>query len=451
METQRKDQETDGAMDLARESQTANVIDISAFRTKKTEKKSVKEPVAQVRKRTIKAKKKPKKLAKNVDESIKKSKKTVPGTLYKLSGNTGENREIWENVLGKIAEDCNRVHRLRTGFRPNKSTWFADWSTERAQQACRDLTGLTPVGLAQFKTTYPFPLLSDAEALVVAGQLLARLWEPKGEAYRSIRAWFGSAKCDTGWFSGGIAMLNRLDFEMGAFSTTHLLEILDAYLEFVVEHCGLPNASIVQGHWSLAPLASIVRFSHVHRLHLQPVLMVLWQHALNSYAGTSCVLLPTADRLVGYLPKISHDRIQQMPRYDQPHLVKILLTLGLPGDTKLPDRLLFGLDFSKLERIAGYDPIALSESGQVIYRHAKSGQVLSEGHQVPLQPRVEGWGRSVQIWLTEANCDELLPHYKDPPERCPWPWYERWGNGAYGADGIAFRPDARYRPPVKWL
>jgi hypothetical protein len=65
----------------------------------------------------------------------------------------------------------------------------------------------------------------------------------------------------------------------------------------------------------------------------------------------------------------------------QEWMVEAIYGLGLPGGVKLPEKVLYGLDFRHLER-PDMRLIAITEQGQAVYRDWK-GKVHSEGNPIP--------------------------------------------------------------------
>lgn len=371
--------------------------------------------------------------------------------------------EVWAPVLSAVVDDFNRVYALRTGA-PSASHWFARWAEPSSQRkTIGGLIGLKPVRLAEFLARLPFQVSfqDDTEALIAVARLLVRLVDVSRGAFSDLRTWFGRGKDELGWFSG-LAALSRTRFDIGAVSFEHLLWVLDSYYDFAIRFCRIPNVTIAnlskskekgsygKQCWDLTPLATMLRYSYLQSLHPKAVFTVLWTKEREFCSRKGYIPSLRPDVLVRHLPSISSEEAQRIPRYDQQYLVDMQYAFGLPGDVKLPEKVVFGWDFSRAHA-NGLHLIAVTEGGQLVYRDER-GNVVSEGHPLSINSVVKGWGSpALIVWMTRENYVELLPHWYTPPPLCPWSWYSRFGNGIYREDGTAVHPDARLRPPVVWL
>lgn len=371
--------------------------------------------------------------------------------------------DLWEPVLSAVTTDFNRVYQLRAGT--TSTHWFSRWDDASVRRkVIMSLTGLVPVRLDEFVARLPFQTqFAGSGAIIAAARLLVRLVDTSRGVFSDLRAWFGKGKDELGWFSG-MAALSRTNFNIGAVSFEHLLWILDSYYDFAIRFCRIPNvtiANLVQSKesgrdtygkqcWDLMPLATLLRYSYLQSLHPMAVLTVLWSKEREYCGRKGYIPSLRPDVLVRHLPSISSDEAQRIPRYDQQYLVDMQYAFGLPGDVKLPEKVVFGWDFSRVN-VSGLRPVSVTDGGQVVYRDERGG-TMTEGHPLPMHPVVKGWGSpALIVWMTRENYAELLPYWYNPPVLCPWSWYSRFGNGIYREDGTAVHPDARLRPPVTWL
>lgn len=372
---------------------------------------------------------------------------------------------LWTPILDAVVSDFQQVYFRRTG---SPSThWFSRWQEPAVQRkVVAGLIGLVPIRINEFAARLPFqlqPQLAGSDSTIAAARLLIRLVDISRGAFTDLRSWFGKGKDEQGWFAGTSA-LSRTNFNIGAVSFEHLLWILDSYYDFAIRFCRIPNvviADLVKSKesgrdtygkqcWNLMPLATLLRYAYLQSLHPMAVLTVLWSKEREYCARKGYIPSLRPDVLVRHLPSISSEEAQRIPRYDQQYLVDWQYAFGLAGDVKLPEKLVFGWDFTRVN-VNGLRPIAVTDGGQVVYRDER-GAIVSEGHPLQLNPVVKGWGSpALQVFMTRENHAELLPHWYQPPALCPWAWYSRFGNGIYREDGTALHPDARLRPTVTWL
>lgn len=369
----------------------------------------------------------------------------------------------WTPILDAVVNDFDRVYRLRTGS--PSAHWFSRWDDPAVRRkVISGLIGLVPIKVNEFVARLPFQTnFEGSGSIIAAARLLVRLVDLSRGAFSDMRAWFGKGKDEQGWFSG-VSALSRTNFNIGAVSFEHLLWIIDSYYDFAVRFCRIPNVTLAnlsksrepgsatygKQCWDLTPLATLLRYAYLQSLHPMAVLTVLWSKEREYCSRKGYIPSLRPDVLVRHLPSISSEEAQRMPRYDQQYLVDFQYAFGLPGDVKLPEKIVFGWDFTRVHS-SGMRPLAVTEGGQVVYRNER-GAILSEGHPLQLNPVVKGWGSpALLVWMTRENYAELLPYWYNPPVLCPWSWYSRFGNGIYREDGTAVHPDARLRPTVTWL
>lgn len=370
----------------------------------------------------------------------------------------------WTPILDVVSADCERVYQLRTGL-ASVNMWFSPGQDPAVRRrAIESLIGLEPAKVAEFVSRLPFhtAFVGD-EALVAAARLLVRLIDVSRGAFSDLRAWFGRGKDEFGWFSG-MSALARTNFNIGAVSLEHLLWLIDSYYDFAIRFCRMPNcfiADVVKSHesgkdlygkqcWNLMPFATLIKFAYLQGLHPMAVLTVLWTKEREFCGKRGYIPSLRPDGMARHLTAITQEELLRIPRHDQQHVVDWQYAFGLPGDVRLPEKIVYGWDFSKVHS-NGMHLVAVTEGGQAVYKDAK-GATVSEGHPLQLNAVVKAWGSpALQVWVTRENYAELLPSWYNPPTRCPWSWYSRFGNGIYREDGTALHPDARLRPPVTWL
>jgi hypothetical protein len=362
----------------------------------------------------------------------------------------------WAQVLERLAPEMVDVHAKRGLGTGDTSLWFVQFANEKLKaKVINSLTGLNPVGWSDLEVTLESAGCETREDyLVLVGQILGRLISPESPIYRSARAWFGRTRLsDQMWFTSFWALkhTNWCGFNSDLKQFIHVLDQLillqRSRAGSVAELFPLQKQATGMG-WNLTPLRSLLNFAQMYRLSWRGVLLDLYQRQREGayreptwhwkYDLTSVVTkqLTATDK-------------SGIPSVDQEWMAEAIYVLGLPGGVKLPDKVLYGLDFSNLER-SDMRLIAITEQGQAVYRDWK-GKVHSEGHPIPKLPGVVAWGKAIQIWMTPENYSTLLAFWYQPPKKCPWEWYERWGNNLYKPDGTAIQPDPKFRPPVQWL
>lgn len=131
------------------------------------------------------------------------------------------------------------------------------------------------------------------------------------------------------------------------------------------------------------------------------------------------------------------------PASDEDWKLEVLAALGLPPTVQLPDRIRYGYvrkDYSQ----PGLRILRIAEQGQLVYAD-RFGKVTSEGVTLEMHPRVKAWGWNVQVFIDKTNYRYLLA--QQIPEKCPWVWYQAWGNDQYDVNG---KSHDRSRQ-VEWL
>jgi hypothetical protein len=203
--------------------------------------------------------------------------------------------------------------------------------------------------------------------------------------------------------------------------------------------------------WDFNTLVTFEKFCSVQQKNMQGVLRYLLEkQRLRTLWSTSGYVTkpPTMSQLLNELMHDS-DAFVRLPSTDQQWKVDLGMHFGLPGTTKIPDEILFGLDLSVASRL-DMELVVIAKNGDRVYKD-KAGKVTAEGYPTPRIPAIEAWGKALQIWVNSSNWESLKGAWKAPPAACPFEWYEKWGNKQYNADGTAIRPDAKLRPPVVWL
>jgi hypothetical protein len=357
-------------------------------------------------------------------------------------------------VLTTLAPEVIRVHESR-GLQKDTSLWF--YQTTEPKLKKRLLASMTHLGVSSLHslqaTINQYPTEVE-DRLIVAGRILARMLDPTSLVYRSARSWFGKTKVNEfAWFvsPGVISHSNWSGFNSDFDSFFSLMEQLFGMLRMkglMIEQFPFEKQMTGLG-WNLHPLRELVTFATVYDLSWRGLYLALLQRQKEGKLQQptwkwTFEMKSVIDRQLHGLT--AHDR-QSIPRSNEEWKVDVILALGLPGGCRLPDKLKFGTECRTLER-SDMRLTALSD-GQALYRDWQ-GKVYDEGHPLKVTSEVASWGTALQIWMTKDNYAELLPLWYSPPARCPWSWYQKWGNNIYREDGTAVHP-SKFNPPVQWL
>jgi len=355
--------------------------------------------------------------------------------------------DAWESILDDIAEDCKTVFLARGGV--GTKPWFMRWSTQR-QKILDSLIGMRVIGLTGFRDSIDSEL-SDRELLKSAGKMLCRLLDMRTSVFHSPRAWFSKAKDGPFWFHGlpilTRAKCNNLVSDMNA---------VDLYNQFVVRVLHKPAEKVVElvpstdGHlgFDLYPISEIFSFANQHKMPFESLLRLLWLREVDHCERFGGIPSYLACKLSRHLLRTTPAEIKRALANNGTS--EFLTILQVPGVPYLPKKLRYGLDCRNIVVPTLGRLTAITDGGQAILEDEK-GRVSAEGNQLPTLEVVKGWGKGIQIWATEENFKELGKFWYNPPPKCPWEWYKKWGDKAYLESGKAIHPDPKFRPDVVWL
>jgi hypothetical protein len=367
----------------------------------------------------------------------------------------------WNTILWKIAPEAKKFHEDCKGLPPDTSLWFYQLGDSKlGKYPLQSLTGLNRVdGLTTVGAIFQKAEASRVELLHLAGRLLLRLLS---SSKKSARSWFSvtSSKYNpTATSEGGVVYFNpisALKYTTWAgmnFDVENLITVLDQYTDMLRWRKGvavvrelLPYQKQQDGYgWDLSPIAEIVHFAAARDLSWRGLYLDLVQRQQEAQKRDSWQKVYNLESAIE--KHLTQIEMKSLPTIHQEWMVDFILRHNLPGGVKLPNKLRFGLNLKTLEK-PDMRLIAISEQGQAVYRDWK-GKIHGEGFPISTLPQVEAWGRDIQIWMTEENHKELLPHWYNPPKLCPWSWYAKWGNKTYKQDG---KPAVNKNlKPVTWL
>lgn len=142
-------------------------------------------------------------------------------------------------------------------------------------------------------------------------------------------------------------------------------------------------------------------------------------------------MMKIGDRLIAVQDRSKQSRILAA---HEDWMVDYQIAAGIPGNVGLPKTLRFGWQVPSNMAQPGLVLTEISDGGQLIYVN-RLGKRIVEGLTMGFHPKVANWGWGVSIPVDASNAAYLLPFLNDPPDRCPWEWYEAWGDGSYNRSG----------------
>jgi hypothetical protein len=339
----------------------------------------------------------------------------------------------------------------------DKSTWVYKVlsGTAGLQQVASTLTGMVPKVGGLVKLFSHLGYTDPDDYLILAGKFLSKLiTDPT--LFRKPRSWFTPSQSmnsqggkywsnpltnlvESVWYSYGQDPQRSLDLLTHTTALVHEGNLVETRFD---------GSKVV---WDFTVLAKIEQFCAQRKKSVIGVLRYLTEKfrlKKQWIDGQQFAKHPTYSQLFSDLC-FDTETITRLPDADQEWKVDLALHFGIPGMPKIPNELLFGLDLRSTAML-DKELIAIAKNGDRVYKD-KTGTVHSEGHPTSRIQQVVNWGKAIQIWVNEGNWEELRSAWDSPPERCPWVWYEKWGNKLYRDDGTAIHPDAKLRPPVEWL
>jgi hypothetical protein len=352
----------------------------------------------------------------------------------------------WKLILGAVATEAIKIHRQYGGV-DDPSLWFFRWEGF-GKDVLDSMIGATIPSWEELSVNLNWRSSSPEASAILLGRLLCRLLIPSHPLTKDgCRSWFSRVKVGKDFWINPLQVLKNTVWSGFSSNLEEFFSLLDV-IQPILRKRGVSIPVTDQFGWDFSGLRTIFQVAERDNLSWRGLLLDLiqrqkealkrepdwthkWKLDLNSIVNCQIQLFEKSE----------------LPTRYQEWKVDTILALGLPGGVHVSSQVRFGVDFRTLER---HDMrlIAVTKSN-AIYRDWK-GKQHSEGFPLPTQQVVRSWGPAIQIWMTSENYKELLPHWYNPPLKCPWSWYEKWGDELYKADGTAKQP-SEFRPPVTWL